>query len=300
MISPSIIEEFLNFSNFQQAWFKVSNKQGCAGIDQETIEQFALNWQSNLLKLKESVAEGSYQPSPYKQVFIPKKKDSWRELRIPTVRDRIVQQALLNILTPLVESSFSDASFAYLPNLSYLNAVEKVADWRDAGYQWVLDADIVQFFDSINHQKLLLLLRKYIDHPGILCLIKSWLSVGVLTDTGVMVLEKGIAQGAVISPLLANIYLHEFDEVITSSDVKLVRYADDFVVLAKSKERIIKAYTEVSQILQSLELELHSEKTQITNFERGFQFLGHGFLGRAGERRLSISLPMICVVPFLR
>ncbi|MFM6453251.1 MAG: reverse transcriptase domain-containing protein, partial [Planktothrix sp.] len=194
------------------------------------------------------------------------------------VRDRIIQHALLNVLVPGVDSKFSRASFGYRPNLSYINAVEQVAQWRDLGYYWVLDADITQFFDNIQHERLLREVRKHIDYPGILCLIKAWVSVGVMTKNGLVRAEKGVPQGAVISPLMANLYLDEFDKIIMASDVKLVRYADDFLVLAKTKEQIIHAYSIVQFTLNSMGLMLNLEKTQITHFSRGFRFLGHGFL----------------------
>lgn len=213
-----IVHEFLELSNFQQAWEKVAENNGCAGIDGETIDKFACNQTINIYQLRDAVSNGKYQPSPYKQVIIPKKNGSQRELKIPTVRDRIVQQALLNVIYPVVESKFSTSSFAYRPNLSYLNAVEKVAQWRDQGYIWVLDADIVKFFDNIDHQKLLQAVRNNINNPGILCLIKAWISAGVQTNEGPILSPKGIPQGAVISPILANIYLHSFDEIITSTD----------------------------------------------------------------------------------
>lgn len=274
-------EEFLSLANFQRAWVKVAENKGSPGIDAQTIDDFGLNLNTNILELRDTVANSTYQPLPYKQVLIPKKKGSWRELKIPAVRDRIVQQALLNVLAPLMEKRFQSASFAYRANLSYLNAVEEVARWRDLGYRWVLDGDIAEFFDRINHQRLLQEVRKHLDHPGILCLIKAWISVGVLTERGIVKASRGIPQGAVISPLLANIYLDEFDCIIANSSQKLVRYADDFLVLAISQEKIVEAYGEVQQVLQSLGLELHSKKTQITNFEHGFRFLGHGFLENA-------------------
>jgi len=277
----SLIDEFLSLNNFQHAWEKVADKRGCAGVDGETINRFAENQTVNIYQLRQAVAQGTYQPFPCKQVIIPKRNGKQRELKIPTVRDRIVQQALLHILCPLMEQKFSAASFAYRPNLSYLNAVETVAQWRDQGYQWVLDADIVKFFDTIDHQRLLQQVRFHINHSGILCLIKSWLSAGVLTEAGVMVSQKGIPQGAVISPILANIYLHEFDEWVTVTDLGLVRYADDFLVLAPTQARILEANLEVINLLETMGLRLHPEKTQVTNFERGFRFLGHGFLDNA-------------------
>lgn len=272
-----IITQFLQLDNFQRAWEKVAANRGCAGVDGETISQFASNQTLNIYHLRDAVLQGTYKAFPCKQVIIPKRNGKQRELKIPTLRDRIVQQALLNCLSPLLEETFSSASFAYRPNLSYINAVEAVAHWRDRGYYWVLDADIVQFFDHIDHQGLLKQVRRYIDQPGILCLIKSWISAGVLTEAGVILSAKGIPQGAVISPLLANIYLHPFDEWVMGTELKLVRYADDFLVLASSQARIIQAQVEVMQQLQSLGLSLNPEKTKITNFQEGFRFLGHGF-----------------------
>ncbi|MGB3654505.1 MAG: CRISPR-associated endonuclease Cas1, partial [Rivularia sp. (in: cyanobacteria)] len=276
-----IASKFIDINNFQRAWEKVADKRGCAGIDGETISHFAGNQTVNIYQLMNSVADGSYQPSACKQVIIPKRNGTQRELKIPTIRDRIIQQALLNVLSPLMEEKFSPVSFAYRPNLSYINAVEKIADWRDMGYVWVLDADIVKFFDNIDHHRLLKEVRLYIDHPGILCLIKSWISVGVETREGIILPQKGIPQGAVISPILANIYLHEFDELISATDLKIVRYADDFLVLSTSQERIAIAKSQVIDLLDSMGLEINTEKTQITSFERGFRFLGHGFLSDA-------------------
>ena len=277
----NIVDDFLNPDNFQQAWLKVKEKKGCAGADGETVNDFARNQHFNLTQLRESVANSTYQPHSLKQVLIPKNKGKMRELRIPSVRDRIVQQALLNVLVPVIEPTFSDCSFAYRPNLSIIKAVEKIAYWRDQGYQWILDADIVKFFDSIDSQILLGELRQHIEHPGILCLIKAWISSGIINNQVVKLPEKGIPQGAVISPLLANVYLDKFDKSISSTDLKLVRYADDFLVLARSRHRIVQAYSEVVRLLHLQNLAIHPDKTQITNFERGFTFLGHGFLDNA-------------------
>jgi len=277
--SDAIILDFLSLYNFEQAFEKVAQNNGSAGIDEETISLFTKQKKAKLIQLRDEVSTGKYQPFPLKQVMIPKSENKWRELKIPTVRDRIVQQALLNVLTPIFEPSFSHSSFAYRPNLSYINAVETVAQWREQGYHYVLDGDIVQFFDNINHQRLLQELRSGVNHAGILCLIKAWISSPVVTNEGQEILtEKGVPQGAVISPLLANIYLNQFDHFLNQTDLKLVRYADDFLILATTQERIIQAYLEIYNLLNSFGLELHSEKSEITNFQRGFRFLGHGFL----------------------
>ena len=194
-----------------------------------------------------------------------------------SVRDRIVQQALLNVLHPIIDPQFSVSSFAYRPNISYLQAVEKVGYWRDRGYTWVLDGDIVEYFDNIQHRRLLVEVRKKIDCPNILCLIKIWLSVQTVSKQEINISTKGISQGSVISPLLANIYLDEFDRIIDASDFKLVRYADDFVLLFRTYQHLAVSCNAVVKLLNSFGLTLHPEKTKITNFERGFCFLGHQF-----------------------
>ena len=277
----NLTEDFLCPKNFQLAWEKVAKKQGSAGIDNETIPKFRRRARANLNQLRESVANSTYQPSPYQQVLIPKGGGESREIGVPTVRDRIVGQALLNVLQPLLDEVFSPASFAYRPHLSYINAVDKVAGWRDLGYTWVLDADISRYFNSINRQRLLQELRKYIDNSGILCLIKALISAGVSTPEGMVHRDRGIPQGSVISPLLANLYLHEFDCKFSASEIRLVRYADDFVILARTRDRIVAALSEVRHYLAEIGLELHPKKTQITTFNRGFRFLGHGFLENA-------------------
>lgn len=273
-----LIKEFLSLPNFRQAWYKVADNRGGAGIDGETIEKFAANEENNLIQLLDAVANNYYTPQPLRQVIIPKKDNKQRELRIPTIRDRIVQMALLNVLYPITEEIFSDSSYAYRPNRHYTDAVKRVAYWRDRGYQWVLDGDIVEFFAQLDHERLLREVRKVIDNSGILCLIKAWISVGIETENGMIYPERGVPQGAVISPILANLYLNEFDHYFQQSEIQLVRYADDFLLLSQSQDGIMSAYAQVVQLLHYLKLELHQQKSQITHFDNGFQFLGHGFL----------------------
>lgn len=274
----TFVQQFLSQENFQSAWKKVAKNKGGPGIDDETIEAFAQSLETNLASLNQAVANSTYTPRPYKQILISKGQGKHRELNIPTVRDRVVQQALLNVLAPLIEPHFSSANFAYRSNVSYINAVEQVAHWRDAGYRYVLDADIENFFDTIDHTQLLQKVRKYINNTGILCLIKAWISVGIATEQGVVQSTKGIPQGAVISPLLANLYLNDFDHQISRLDVKLVRYGDDFVILGETREKLANALSQVKQELSWLQLAINPKKTQLTSFEKGFRFLGHGFL----------------------
>lgn len=276
---PDLYARFLNRPNFHHAWSHVAANNGCAGVDGETIAHFSINVDRSLEKLRNEIAQGTYRSLPLRQIMIPKKQGGWRKLGVPTVRDRIVQQALLNVLYPILEPQFEPCSFAYRPGRSHLMAVEQVERWRDRGYEWVLDADITQFFDSLNHQRLLAEVAERLTEPKVLDLIQQWITVGSLTAGGIELPKAGIPQGASISPILANVYLDDLDEILTASGLKVVRFADDFVVLARSQTRILEAQQQVAQLLLDMGLELHPEKTQITTFDLGFRFLGHAFAG---------------------
>lgn len=270
-------DRFLNLDNFWQAWEEIEDNDGCSGVDGETILQFSRYEAQALQQLYKAIAKGQYRPLPLRQLFIPKAKGGWRELGVPTIRDRIVQQALLQVLHPLMEQEFAPSSFAYRPGRSHLMAVEAVARWHDRGYEWVLDADIVKYFDRIAHARLLAEVQERINQPWLLALIEAWVKAGKLTKAGLVLPQRGVPQGAVISPLLSNIYLDDFDELLQQQGLKLVRYADDFVVMTRTRQQAIEAREDVAEWLESMGLELHPEKTRITNFDKGFRFLGHTF-----------------------
>lgn len=276
--SNTLYAQFLTLENFHLAWQAVAKNHGCAGVDGETIDHFTLKIEQYLSALQAAVIDQTYRPLPLRQILIPKKAGGLRELGVPTVRDRIVQQALLNVLYPVLEAQFEPCSFAYRPGRSHLMAVERVAHWRDRGYCHVLEADIEKYFDEISHDRLLTELRERVDEPRILALIQPWITAPILTRAGLVLRNKGVPQGAVISPILANVYLDDLDEALTGLDLKVVRFADDFVVLAKTEERITQAKQEVLEQLTAHGLKLNLEKTRITNFEEGFRFLGHVFV----------------------
>lgn len=195
------------------------------------------------------------------------------------MRDRIVQQALLQVLHPVMEPQFDPASFAYRPGRSHLMAVRQVAQWRDRDYDWVLDADIVKYFDNIRHDRLLAEVKERVNLPWVLELVRAWVEVGVLTKEGILLPQKGVPQGSVISPLLSNIYLDDFDEALASQGRRLVRFADDFVVLSRTRQWLLEGKDEVARLLGEMGLHLHPNKTRITHFDKGFRFLGHAFAG---------------------
>lgn len=300
--------QFLSTENFALAWGKVATNQGCAGVDGETLAQFGQDLERRLALLRRQVAQGTYRPLPLRQLFVPKPQGGWRELQVPTVRDRIVQQALLNVLHLVFEPQFEGCSYAYRPGRSHKMAVERIAAHQQRGYRWVLDADIVSYFAHIDHERLLAEVAERLpvkaegrrmkaerEYPAraqrlqswlsaefvalVLHLIEQWLSVGVLTREGLCFPQRGIPQGSVISPLLANVYLDDFDEAIDGSRLKLVRYADDFVVLGRKQQHVVEAQQQVAKLLSDMGLLLHPDKTHLTSFDRGFRFLGHVFSG---------------------
>ncbi len=278
-VSSSLRKRFLAMENFELAWDKVASSAGCAGVDGETVTAFGHRQERALLQLRKAVARGTYRPLPLRQLFVPKKDHQWRELGVPAVRDRVVQQALLQVLHPLMEAEFEPSSFAYRPGRSHLMAVRQVARWRDQGYDWVLEADIVKYFSNIQHHRMVDEVAERLDAPWVLALVKAWMEVGVLTKGGILLPQKGIPQGAVISPLLSNIYLDDFDHRLAVTGHKLVRFADDFVLLARNQRRLLAGKAEVARLLDEAHLLLHPDKTRVTQFDKGFRFLGHGFAG---------------------
>jgi CRISP-associated protein Cas1 len=284
------------------------------GVDGETIAAFGERADDKLALLIRQIQTGNYIPLPLRQLWVPKKDGTWRGLAVPTVRDRIVQQALLNVLHEVFEPQFEDCSFAYRPGRSHLAAVRQVRYWQQEGYTHLLDADVVKYFDHVQHDRLVgEVLERLVPRPlltGIdattelyVSLIEGWLSVGVMTKEGLVLPTQGIPQGSPISPILANVYLDDFDEVVLGAGLKLVRYADDFVILGQSEAQIVAAEQLAQQTLGRMGLELHREKTRVTTFDRGFRFLGHVFSGdlivrekgktRAEKEREQRQLPQL-------
>lgn len=274
-----------------KASLEVISNGGSAGIDNIDIEEFNKNYKTYMRELYRQFKEDRYSPKPALRVFIPKGDGRKRPLGIPTIKDRIAQETIRRRLEPIFEKVFCDCSYGFRPERSQIDAINKVEEYREQGYKWVLDADIKGYFDNIDHELLVKFIKQRVTDGWVIKTIKSWLTMGVMVDNEYVPTNKGTPQGGVISPLLANIFLHQFDKKMVKRGYKLVRFADDFVVMTKSKRKAKRAYEVVKEIIEDeLKLTLHPEKTVITNFGKGFEFLGFEFIGWKYKRPKRKSL----------
>ncbi len=283
-----------------QAWEEVRRNGGSAGVDGVSIEDVEREGVEQFLYLiAQDLKAGTYRPKPVLRVFIPKPDGKQRPLGIPAVCDRVVQQACKLVIEPIFEANFRENSYGFRPKRSAQQAVSEVKKSLIAGW-WVVDADIQSYFDTIDHSMLLSLLKRRISDRRVLKLICLWLKAGVMEDGVQNVTQIGSPQGGVISPLLANIYLHVLDMYWAerySSLGKLFRYADDFVIICRSKREAETALQKVKQIMYILKLTLHPTKTRIVDMGRdGFDFLGFHF-HKKKARKSGKLLPYIWPAP---
>lgn len=268
-------------ANLAAAWDKVRANAGAAGIDGQTIAVFAADVDHCLGALRRRLLSAErYVPPPVRRVEIPKPDGRVRPLGIPTVADRVVQQATVAVIGPLFERVFLPCSFGYRPGKGARRAVYWVREAIRRGDRFVAEFDIVGFFDHLSHARLLREVAKVVDDPEVVGLIRRWLKAGVLTETGLQARETGTPQGGVISPLLANIYLHRLDTEVRTAGHRLIRYADDFVILADRRWKVEAADVLVRSILADIGLEVAEAKSGIVHLRDGFEFLGFSFRGR--------------------
>jgi len=271
-----LLSKLIDTGNLLAGWRRVRDNHGCAGADGVTIEEFEYKLPTNLSLLAKEISCRRYRPLPLLRILVDKGNRESRALSVPTVRDRLAQSAALNILEPVFEAQFEHCSYAYRKRYSWQQAVQKIIDYYDQGYRWVLDADINALFDSVPHDKLLDKVERVVQDKELCHLTSLWVRAEIWDGTQVSRLIKGIPQGSVISPMLANLYLDELDGELLNKGIRLVRYADDFVVLCKTREKATAAAQLTKDVLKGMELSL--DESDIVSFEQGFRFLGVVFL----------------------
>jgi RNA-directed DNA polymerase len=268
-------------ANLASAFQKVWKNGGSAGVDGQTVAHFERQADAELARLQAQMRDGTYRPQPVRRAWIPKPgSQEKRPLGIPAVRDRIVQAALRHVLEPIFETEFAAQSYGFRPGRGAKDALRRVDTLLKAGHDWVVDADLKSYFDTIPHARLMALVKTRVADGRVLALVESFLQAGVLEENkGWQPTGRGTPQGGVISPLLANLYLDPFDQQMARTGRELVRYADDFVILCRSEAEAQAALAEVRDWMQEAGLTLHPEKTRIVNANAtgGFDFLGYHF-----------------------
>lgn len=285
----SLCDKIYKPKNLVMAWEKVKANRGSGGIDGQSLGDFENELDDQLERLHRELKDDTYQPQPVRQHFIPKsgQPGKQRALGIPTIYDRVCQQALLNRLEPIFEPVFDDASFGYRKGRSAKDALGKV--WREIeqGGEWIVDADLRDFFGSVDHKKLMTLLNQRVSDGRVLGWIERMLNAGRVAEGARLSTEQGVPQGGVASPLLSNILLTPFDREMRRKGYQLTRYADDWVVSCRSRAQAQAALKAATRILKALGVTLHAEKTRIVHVKFGFEFLGYKI--KRGRRPLRLA-----------
>jgi RNA-directed DNA polymerase len=289
----SLIDKIYALANLRAAFRKVKSNHGAAGVDHQTIEMFEQHLEENLEKLSQSLKDGRYRPQAVRRVWIDKlgSKEK-RPLGIPTVRDRVVQTALRNVMEPIFEREFAEQSYGFRPHRGCKDALRRVTELLQAGNIWVVDADLKSYFDTIPHRPMIRQVEEKISDGTVLEIVRAYLQQDILDGMASWTPEEGTPQGAVISPLLANIYLHPLDQQMAQRGFAMVRFADDLVILCRSQAEAETALEEIQRWTAQAGLTLHPTKTRIVNAtERGgFDFLGYHFeRGRKWPRQKSLQ-----------
>jgi len=288
----SLMDKVYSERNLRTAFQEVAANDGAAGVDHVTIEDFEAHRMPNLRQLSESLRNGSYEPQTIRRCWIPKSGSrEMRPLGIPTVRDRVTQAALRHVLEPIFERDFAEHSYGFRPGRGCKDALRRVNELLQAGHVYAVDADLKSYFDTIPHASLLARVREKVSDGRVLHLIEAYLKAGIMDGPDEYTPEQGSPQGAVISPMLSNIYLNPLDHHMAEQGFEMVRYADDFVVLCRTPEEAERALAVIRQWVQDNGLVLHPTKTRIVD-ERtdGFDFLGYHFnRGRHWPRTKSIQ-----------
>lgn len=276
----SLMDKAYTLPNLRSAFGEVKRNGGAAGVDHQTVEMYDRHLEENLRELSRGLQEGSYRPQAIRRVWIPKPGSlEKRPLGIPTVRDRVVEAALRHVLEPIFEREFAEHSYGFRPHRSCKDALRRVEEMLKLGRTWVVDADMQSYYDTIPQEPLLARVEEKVADGGVLGLLKAFLRQSVMEGAAHWTPEEGTPQGAVISPLLSNIYLNPLDHRMAGGEGEMVRYADDFVILCASQSEAEQVLRQVQEWVDAAGLKLHPLKTRIVDATQpgGFDFLGYHF-----------------------
>ena len=287
-LGDGLLEHILSPSNLNAAYKRVRRNKGAGGVDKMEVESLKGYLVTNKDILIKSIQMGKYRPNPVRRVCIPKENGKQRQLGIPTVVDRVIQQSIAQKLTSIYEPQFSDSSYGFRPKRSAHQALRKCQDYITQGYIYAVDIDLERFFDTVNHSKLIEVLSRTIKDGRVVSLIHKYLNAGVMHEDHYEETYEGVPQGGPLSPLLANILLNELDQELEKRGHKFVRYADDLVILCKSNRRAERTMESIiSYIERSLFLKVNRDKSQVATVN-DIKFLGYSFYQLKGEGRLRI------------
>ena len=279
-----LLEEILSPNNLNKAYKKVVSNKGVAGVDGITVEEEFEYLKENKDRILNQIRKRRYKPQPVKRVQIPKENGKKRNLGIPTVTDRIIQQAIVQVISPIFEKQFHDNSFGFRPNRSCEQAVIRALEYLNDGYEWIVDIDLERFFDTVNQDRLITIIGKTIKDGDVVSLIRKYLSAGVMEKGIVKATEVGTPQGGNLSPLLSNIMLNELDKELEERGLNFVRYANDCIILVKSEKAANRVLASITKFIEKkLGLKVNAEKSKVTRPTKT-KYLGFSFwMSKSGK-----------------
>lgn len=279
-----LLEEILNPENLNKAYKKVYQNKGASGVDGITVEEIADYIKDNKERIINQIRKRKYKPQPVRRVQIPKENGKKRNLGIPTVMDRIIQQAIVQVISPIFEEQFNDNSYGFRPGRSCEQAIIKALEYLNDGYDWIVDIDLEKFFDTVNQDRLITIIRRTIKDGDVVSLIRKYLSAGVMENGVLKPTEQGTPQGGNLSPLLSNIMLNELDKELEARGLNFVRYADDCIILVKSEKAADRVLSSITKyIKKKLGLKVNAEKSKVTRPTKT-KYLGFSFWATKGGK----------------
>jgi group II intron reverse transcriptase/maturase len=283
-----LLERIISNDNLNEAYKRVKKNKGSHGVDKMGVDELLTYLKDNGNQLKQSILDGSYKPCPVRRVEIPKPDGKKRPLGIPTVIDRVVQQAIAQVLSPIFEKTFSDNSFGFRPNKSASQAILKCKEYMDKGYRWAIDIDLEKYFDTVNHDKVIGLIFKEVKDIRVITLIRKYLNAGVMINGVANATTEGVPQGGNLSPLLSNIMLNELDKELEKRGLNFCRYADDCNIYVKSKKSANRVMESITKFIEKdLKLKVNREKSKVDRPWK-LKYLGYTFYPKKGEMGIRV------------